>query len=106
MLAEILRLSGHEVRTAGNGTAALAIVVDFQPEVAILDIGLPGMDGYDLARRLRAAHGAAAPVLIALSGYGQASDRARSEKAGFALHLVKPLEVAELLAAIEDRFKP
>jgi signal transduction histidine kinase len=106
MLAEILMTAGHEVRTAGDGPAALEAAASFQPDIAILDIGLPAMDGYELATRLRAQVGAATPVLIALSGYGQESDRARSEAAGFALHLVKPIDADELLSTIEDRLRP
>jgi len=102
MMAEILRVSSHEVRTAGDGPSALDVARQFRPELAILDIGLPVMDGYELGRRLRAELGPSAPVLLALSGYGQASDRARSEAAGFDLHLVKPVDVARLLAAIEE----
>jgi len=69
--------------------------------VAVLDIGLPAMDGYELATRLRTQMSDAVPMLVALSGYGQDSDRARSEAAGFALHLVKPLETTELLTALD-----
>jgi signal transduction histidine kinase len=106
MLAELLTAAGHEVQTAADGPAALEAVKDFPPEVAVLDIGLPAMDGYDLAARLRSQLGGAAPVLIALSGYGQESDRARSEAAGFAVHLVKPVDCAELLSAIERQLLP
>ena len=104
MLAEILATAGHEVRTAGDGPTALQSASTFRPDLAVLDIGLPAMDGYELAARLRAQAGAAAPILIALSGYGQESDRARSEAAGFAVHLVKPIDAMELLSTIEDRF--
>ena len=105
MLAEILATAGHEVRIAGDGPTALQSASTFRPDLAVLDIGLPAMDGYELAARLRAQAGAAAPILIALSGYGQESDRARSEAAGFAVHLVKPIDAMELLSAIEDRFR-
>jgi len=102
LMAEILRVSCHEVCTAGDGSSALEVARQFRPELAILDIGLPVMDGYELGQRLRAELGPSAPVLFALSGSGQASDRARSEAAGFDLHLVKPVDVARLLAAIEE----
>jgi signal transduction histidine kinase/CheY-like chemotaxis protein len=105
MLAEILRGAGHEVCTAADGPSALDVVREFRPDVAVLDIGLPAMDGYELGARLRSQLGSSAPVLIALSGYGQESDRARSQVAGFALHLVKPLDSAALLSAIEDRLR-
>jgi CheY-like chemotaxis protein len=104
MLAELLRAAGHEVRVALDGAAALEIAKAFRAEAAVLDIGLPGMDGYELARRLR-ARPEGPPLLIALSGYGQESDRERSEAAGFALHLVKPLEVSELLVALEQQIQ-
>jgi CheY-like chemotaxis protein len=72
--------------------------------VAILDLGLPVMDGYELAQRIReqTCDQARPPVLVALTGYGQASDRARTRQAGFAAHLVKPVEVSELLRTIEE----
>jgi CheY-like chemotaxis protein len=103
MLVELLRTAGHQVRGASDGPAALEIAREFRPDVAVLDIGLPAMDGYELAARLRSQMNGAAPMLVALSGYGQDADRARSEKAGFALHLVKPLETTELLAALDTR---
>jgi CheY-like chemotaxis protein len=100
LLADILSQLGHDVRAAGDGPQALAMVREFTPDVAVLDIGLPGMDGYELAAELRRALPAAGVRLIALSGYGQASDRARSQAAGFDGHLVKPVEVRRLLDAI------
>jgi signal transduction histidine kinase len=105
MLAEILMTAGHEVRTAGDGPTALESALSFRPDVAVLDIGLPAMDGYELATRLRAQAGGTAPILIALSGYGQESDRARSEAVGFAEHLVKPVDASELLSTIEARLR-
>src|SRR5215470_7948350 len=99
MMAEILRISGHEVRMAGDGPAALEIAREFRPGLAILDIGLPAMDGYELGRRLRGELEPSSPVMFALSGYGEASDRARSAAAGFDLHLVKPVDAERLLAA-------
>ncbi|HEX8113157.1 MAG TPA: ATP-binding protein [Kofleriaceae bacterium] len=100
LLADILRQLGHDVRAAGDGPQALAMVREFTPDVAVLDIGLPDMDGYELAAQLRRALPATPVRLIALSGYGQASDRARSKAAGFDGHLVKPVEVRRLLDAI------
>jgi two-component system, sensor histidine kinase len=93
-LAMILRDMGNEVRVEHDGPGGLAAAEAFQPEVAFLDIGLPGMDGYDLARRIRGSGSAA--VLIAVTGWGQAADKARSHAAGFDHHVVKPLEPAEL----------
>jgi hypothetical protein len=100
LLADILSQLGHDVRAVGDGPQALAVIREFTPDVAVLDIGLPGMDGYELAAQLRRALPAAGVRLIALSGYGQASDRARSQAAGFDGHLVKPVEVRRLLDAI------
>jgi CheY-like chemotaxis protein/two-component sensor histidine kinase len=100
LLADILSQLGHDVRAVGDGPQALAAVREFTPDVAVLDIGLPGMDGYELAAQLRRALPASSVRLIALSGYGQASDRARSKAAGFDGHLVKPVEVRRLLDAI------
>jgi CheY-like chemotaxis protein len=88
------------VQTAFDGPTALEIVRTFQPEIALLDIGLPGMNGYEIARRLRAEYGQRIK-LIALTGYGQEQDKARAKEAGFDYHLTKPpqLEVLKDLLA-------
>jgi PAS domain S-box-containing protein len=96
-LSRLLAITGYEVRAALSPTEALDIVTEFQPQVAILDIGLPEMDGYKLAGELRSRLRESSPVLIALSGYSQADDKRRSEAAGFAFHLVKPLDIDALL---------
>ena len=101
LLADVLRDAGHVVTTAKDGPTALEVMKTFHADVAILDIGLPVMDGYELAGRLRAELGHALPRLIALTGYGQESDRARARKAGFAEHLPKPIEGVRLLGALE-----
>ncbi|MGH2907026.1 MAG: response regulator, partial [Solirubrobacterales bacterium] len=100
LLADVLAELGHEVTTAASGPAALAAIPASAPEIAILDIGLPEMDGYQLAVELRRA----LPDirLIALSGYGQPNDRARSQSAGFDRHLVKPVEMRRLLQTIAE----
>ncbi len=98
-LAVLLKVAGHEVRTAYEGPAALRAAAAFRPEVVLLDIGLPRMDGYAVARRLREEVGLKA-ALVALTGYGQDEDRCRSQEAGFDAHLVKPVEPAELLALV------
>ena len=100
-LARLLQKFGHDVRTAGDGPSALEVVRTFSAEIAVVDIGLPVMDGYTLASRMLAQLGKAAPRLIALTGYGQATDRARSAKAGFALHMTKPIDPLALIRAIE-----
>jgi CheY-like chemotaxis protein/anti-sigma regulatory factor (Ser/Thr protein kinase) len=100
-LATLLKLLGHEVHVAHDGPAALRATADVRPEVVFLDIGLPGMDGYEVARRLRRP-GRTEALLVALTGYGQEEDRRRSREAGFDHHLVKPVDPAvleELLAA-------
>jgi PAS domain S-box-containing protein len=103
LLAEILRTGGHEVKTAGDAIEALKLVDKTGVDVAILDIGLPGMDGYELAERLRARPDA--PHLIAVSGYGRPTDQARSAAAGFVRHLVKPVDLRRLMATL-DELKP
>jgi len=101
LLAELLRSLGHEVAVAEDGPTALEQLREFSAEVAILDLGLPVMDGFELARRVREQQGAAAPRLIALTGYGLDRDLAQTRAAGFAVHLVKPVDAADLVAAIE-----
>ena len=93
-LAEALAGLGHDVRVAHDGPSALAVADQFCPQVGLLDIGLPVMDGYELAERLRAAPWAADLRLIAVTGYGQESDRARAREAGFAQQLVKPVSLS------------
>jgi signal transduction histidine kinase len=100
LLAELLRGYGHVVETATDGPSALREAERFQPDTAILDIGLPMMDGYELARQLSARPQLKGVRLIALSGYGLAQDRARAEAAGFHGHLTKPVRAAELLEAL------
>ncbi|HEY6828767.1 MAG TPA: response regulator, partial [Gemmatimonadaceae bacterium] len=100
-LSRLLAITGYEVRAALSPTEALEIVTEFQPQVAILDIGLPEMDGYKLAGELRSRLRESSPVLIALSGYSQADDKRRSEASGFAFHLVKPLDIDALLDVLE-----
>ena len=101
-LATLLRLDGHVVRTEHDGPSAVAAAGDFRPDVILLDIGLPGMSGYEVARALRRDPGVAGAMLVAVTGYGQEEDRARSRAAGFDHHLVKPLRpeaIARLLRA-------
>ncbi len=89
-LAQLLRAKGHDVRVAHDGRAAVDIAADFRPELAFLDIGMPGMDGYQVARTLRASAATGGARLVALTGWGAAEDRARSRAAGFDDHLLKP----------------
>ena len=96
MLAELLRFDGHDVETALSGMEALERIKTFRPDIALLDIGLPGLDGYEVARRIRAEVGNDAIRLIAITGYGRDEDRELARDAGFAAHLVKPVEFSAL----------
>jgi|GEM_PF-905382 len=98
-MALLLSLDGHDVRTAFDGPSALAVAAEFQPEAVLLDIGLPGMDGYEVAKQMRGLPGLQKALMIAVTGYGQADDRARSKAAGFDHHLVKPVD-PEILSAL------
>jgi CheY-like chemotaxis protein len=94
-LAKLLRMVGHELRTAYDGMEALNAAAAFLPDVVILDIGLPKLNGYDVARRLKSERGPSA-ILIAVTGWGQESDRRRSSEAGFDHHVTKPVKFADL----------
>ncbi len=100
LLGKALKMLGHEVRSATDPLAALTIYEQFQPEVAVLDIGLPVMDGYELAARLRNRPALPPCRLIAVTGYGQEQDLARSKDAGFEYHLIKPIDLAQLIRFI------
>jgi signal transduction histidine kinase len=91
-LAMLLRLGGHDVQVAHDGAAALKLAAASPPDLAFLDIGMPGMDGYELARRVRKHEGLRDVYLVALTGWGQEEDRRRTREAGFDHHLVKPVE--------------
>lgn len=99
MLAELLRLENHVVDVAHDGPQALATAEKVSPSVALVDIGLPGMDGYELARALRGRYGTQVR-LVALTGYGQPSDLDRTKQAGFDAHLVKPVSLDAIQAAL------
>lgn len=99
-LGALLGLDGHEVRIAADGAEALALAPAFQPAVAFLDIGMPGMDGYETARRMRALPALDGMRLVALTGWGAAEDRARSQAAGFDRHLLKPTPLDEIRAVL------
>lgn len=96
LLAELVGSIGHQVTVAHDATSAIEIAKDFAPQAALLDIGLPVIDGYELALRLRQLPNCADTLLIAVSGYTQPEDRERSKRAGFAHHLGKPVDVATL----------
>lgn len=101
-LARLLRADGHEVRTAADGPSALVAVAAFQPEVVLLDIGLRGMDGYEIAAQVRQAPEMRSVLLVALTGYGQDRDRERARQAGFDQHLTKPVDHATLLRILRS----
>jgi len=100
--AMLLRFLGHEVETAHDGRAALTAAAHFRPEVAFLDIGLPGMSGYDLAKAFRAQPEFARLLLVALTGYGKEEDRRMSQEAGFDRHMIKPVDPAALAGLLAD----
>lgn len=101
MLAELLEIRGHTVCIAYDGHEAIAAVRSFEPDVAFVDLGLPGLDGYEVATRVHAEL-ASPPPLVAMSGYGQEQDRVRSKSVGFSRHLVKPVAVATVFEAIAE----
>ena len=100
MLRTLLELDGHTVHVAANGIAGLAAALEHRPDVAVVDIGLPEMDGYEVARKLRASETLKTIKLIALTGYGQADDARRAYEAGFDLHVVKPVDPERLADAV------
>jgi PAS domain S-box-containing protein len=102
-LALVLKAQGHEVRTAHDGVSALEVARAYQPDVVLLDIGLPRMDGYEVARRLRSQTDLQDALLIAVTGYGQEEDRRQAAAAGFDAHLIKPADLAALQALLRER---
>ena len=101
----LLQMEGYDVRLAYDGTEALASVQALPPDAILLDIGLPGMDGYEVAERIRSDPANGATLIVAISGYGQADDRERSRQAGCDHHLVKPVDpvaLSELLASVRS----
>lgn len=99
-MALVLRMEGHDVRTCYEGATALTLAASWQPEVVLLDIGLPGMSGYDIARVIRSRDYGAEMFLVALTGLGQPDDRRRSQEAGFDAHLVKPVDSGQVEALL------
>ena len=104
-LALLVQESGHDVRTAYDGSAVLEAALDYRPNVVLLDIGLPGLNGFEVAKRLRQQPALQNAVLVAMTGYGRESDRQRSQEAGFDHHLVKPGDfgkVLQILATVSE----
>jgi len=99
-LEKLLQLYGCDVFTAADGHAGFEAIGTFKPDVALVDIGLPGMDGYEVARKVRSELAESSVRLIAVTGYGRAEDRAAVFKAGFDAHLVKPINPKDLVRAL------
>jgi CheY-like chemotaxis protein len=98
----MVEMWGHAARTVHDGPAAVDACLQFRPDVVLLDIGLPGMNGFEVARRLREQEGMDNLLLVAMTGYGQEEDRQLSREAGFNHHMVKPIEPAELRALLAN----
>ena len=101
-LGMLLKLAGQDVRVAYDGPTALRQAIDFRPELILLDIGMPVMDGYEVCRRLRRQSGLDQATVVALTGWGQDEDRRRSHEAGFDHHMVKPVEPGALERLLEE----
>lgn len=97
LLAEVLVRRGCEVQSAHDGETALELAKSFRPRLVLLDLGLPGMDGYEVVRRLRSEPSSTRVLVVAFTGYAQKSERERTREAGFDAHLVKPFDVSRLL---------
>jgi two-component system CheB/CheR fusion protein len=102
-MSMMLKCDGHDIDTAYCGETALRLVQELGPDVVLLDIGMPGMDGYEVARRLRSLAAGANALLIAVTGYGRASDVAKARDAGFDHHLVKPVDLDRLRSLLATR---
>jgi PAS domain S-box-containing protein len=102
-LESLLQSLGHATRVVHDGAAALEAAAEFRPDTVLLDIGMPGMDGYEVARRLRASKHGRRLRIIAVTGWGQEADRRKSQEAGFDLHLVKPIEPTDLARVLDEK---
>ena len=101
-LAVLLQLSGHETHTAYDGLEAVEAAAKLQPDVILLDIGLPNLNGYEAARRIRKQARGKGAALVALTGWGQKEDRRRAEEAGFNAHMVKPVDHVALMQLLSE----
>ncbi|MEO8554867.1 MAG: response regulator, partial [Kofleriaceae bacterium] len=97
MLCHLLTRAGFECEAVGDGLSAIATIEAFRPQAAVIDVGLPGIDGFEVARRIRAEPALAGVVLVAVTGYGQNNDRELAKDAGFDAHMVKPVKFDQLL---------
>jgi CheY-like chemotaxis protein len=102
-LGMLLKSLGHDTRVVYDGAQALQAARQFRPDVVLLDIGMPGLDGYEVARRLRAIDPERGMRIVAVTGWGQDTDREKSQEAGFDLHLVKPVDTNDLVLALNER---
>ncbi len=102
----LMEIGGHETHLCYDGQSALTEAEKYRPEVVLLDIGLPGLDGLEVARRIRAMNLSPRPMLVALTGYGQNDDVRRSREAGFDHHLVKPTDPQTLIALLVSAPQP
>jgi CheY-like chemotaxis protein len=102
MTGELLRELGHTVEVAGDGETGAALILRVEPDVAIVDIGMPVLDGYGVAERVRARLGSDRVRLVAMTGYGLETDRRKSREAGFDAHLVKPADLDALITALSS----
>ena len=102
MLSMLLTGKGHTTRTALDGTAALAVAAAFKPHIGLLDLSLPGMSGYELAQQLRAVPGLLRIRLVAVTGHGSDTHRAKARAAGFTEHLLKPVDIQAMDAVLES----
>ena len=102
-LAMLLQAHGHVLHVAQNGQEACECAEDLRPQVILLDLSLPDLSGYDVCRHIRLQGWAPPPFIVALTGWGQPSDRQRTHEAGFDLHLVKPIDPEELLRVLNQR---
>ena len=102
-LGMMLKLMGNVIQTAHDGLAAVSAAEQFRPDLILLDIGLPKLNGYDVCRRIRKQEWSNGMVIVALTGWGQEEDRRRSQEAGFDLHLVKPVEIMAIQQLLSDR---
>jgi CheY-like chemotaxis protein len=101
-LADLLRMEGHAVTAVHDGPGSLAAFEDFRPDIVLLDIGMPGLDGYEVARRMRASRFSKDTRLIAITGWGQEHDRERAFSAGFDYHLTKPVDPRRLSELLQS----
>jgi len=106
MLKELFEMWGHDVVCASDGLSGVARALEFSPDVALVDIGLPGIDGYEVVRRIRSTPQGRTMMIVAMTGYGAAEEKARGQEAGFDVHLVKPVKATRLAALLDGAARP